>query len=143
MTATAHELPAWECYDLLRDHGVGRLCLVDGGYPIAVPINYRVLDDESERRLVVRTLPNSMVGRYHGPCALEVDDIDLVRGRAWSVIARGVAEPVHGNHRLPDPEPIVAGNRDRWLLIEVAAISGRRFVVADAADGCSVEWQLG
>ena len=90
MTATAHELPAWECYDLLRDHGVGRLCLVDGGYPIAVPINYRVLDDETQRRLVVRTLPNSMVGRYHGPCALEVDDIDLGRGRAWSVIARGV-----------------------------------------------------
>ncbi len=56
MTATAHELPAWECYDLLRDHGVGRLCLVDSGYPITVPINYRVLDDESEQQLVVRTL---------------------------------------------------------------------------------------
>ena len=121
MTATAHELPAWECYDLLRDHGVGRLCLVDGGYPIAVPINYRVLDDESERRLVVRTLPNSMVGRYHGPCALEVDDIDLVRGRAWSVIARGVAEAVHGNHRLPDPEPD-RGRQPRSL----AADRGRR-----------------
>ena len=143
MSATAHEVPAWECYDLLRGHGIGRLCLVDGGYPIAVPINYRLLDDEAHPRLVVRTLPNSMIGRYHGPCSLEVDEIDLTRGRAWSVIARGAAHPAHGDHRLPDPEPIVAGNRDRWIVIDVAAISGRRFVVAEAADGCSVEWQLG
>jgi Pyridoxamine 5'-phosphate oxidase len=142
MPATAHQLPTWECLELLQDHGIGRLCLVDGGYPIAVPINYRLLTGDAGAHLVVRTLPDSMVGRYRGPCALEVDEIDLAHGRAWSVIARGSVQPAHRSHALPDPMPIVAGNRDRWMVIDVAVVSGRRFVLAEAADGCSVEWQL-
>ena len=142
MTATARDMPVWECYELLRNHGVGRLCLIDGGHPVAVPINYRVLDSETQPRLVVRTLATSMVGRYRGPCALEVDDIDLTRERAWSVIARGAAGPVLGDHGLPDPQPLVVGNRERWIIVTVAGISGRRFVVAGTADGCSVDWQL-
>ena len=80
MTATAHELPAWECYGLLSDHGMGRMCLVDGGYPIAVPINYRVLErcrTTAARRAHAAELDGRALPR---PCALEVDDIDLGQG---------------------------------------------------------------
>ena len=142
MPATVHELPAWECFDLLQGHGIGRLCLVDGGYPVAVPVNYRLTAAGGLTRLVVRTRPDSMVGRCRGPCALEVDEIDLERGRAWSVIARGHLQPVHGGHDLPDPAPVIGGNRDRWMVLDVDIVSGRRFALADAPDGCSVEWQI-
>ena len=46
MPATAHELPTWECFELLAGRRIGHLCLVDGGYPIAVPVNYRVVNDD-------------------------------------------------------------------------------------------------
>lgn len=142
MPATAHELPTWECLELLDEHGIGRLCLVDGGYPIAVPINYRLVSGQENPRLVLRTTPDSMVGRHRGPCALEVDEIDLPHGRAWSVIARGSLEPVHGHHQLPDPTPIVGGARERWMVLDVVAISGRYFRIGTADDGWSVDWQI-
>ncbi|MFT3852084.1 MAG: pyridoxamine 5'-phosphate oxidase family protein [Ilumatobacteraceae bacterium] len=143
MPATAHQLPTWECIELLRDHGIGRMCLLDGAYPIAVPINYRVVNDaHGQPRLVVRTTPDALVGKYRGPCALEVDEIDLPHERAWSIIARGTLVPVHGHHELPDPAPIVGGNRSQWMTVDIVAITGRRFVLSDAGDGWSVDWQI-
>jgi len=139
MPATAHQLPAWECLELLAGHGIGRLCLIDAGTPIAVPVNYRL---GSHQQIIVRTAPNSMVGRYRGPCSLEVDDIDIVHERAWSVIARGTLMPVHDAHGLPDPAPLVAGDRNRWMTLDIAVVSGRRFLLADSGDGWSVDWQL-
>ena len=97
MPATVHELPAWECFELLVAHGIGRLCLIDAGSPIAVPVNYRL---GSHQQIIVRTAPNSMVGRYRGPCSLEVDDIDISHERAWSVIA-----PRHRSCRSTTPRP--------------------------------------
>ena len=142
MIATATELPTWDCLALLARSPVGRLCIIDGGCPIALPVNFRVDPDGGQRQLVVRTAPSTVLARYEGPCALEADHIDLVSGRAWSVLVRGTLRHVVGHHQLADPQPLVDLGRTQWLLVEITAISGRRFTVRGADDGYAVDWQF-
>ena len=142
MGATQFEAPQWESLGWLESETVGRLCVLDFGYPLAFPINYRlqhVRDDEY--RIVFRTVPHSVVGRYEGPASLEVDRIDHDRLNAWSVIVRGELRGAIGQIDLPDPSPLLTEGRYRWKVLEVSAVSGRRFTSATADDGFSVDWQ--
>jgi hypothetical protein len=136
------ELTTWESTELLRTRAVGRLCVIDHGYPLAIPINYQVLGSKEDIRLVVRTAPQTILGRYEGPASLEVDDIDLEHGKAWSVIVRGGLRRVTQSPDLPDPHPLLVDGRQLWVVLTLTAISGRRFVIHRAADGFSVGWQL-
>jgi hypothetical protein len=142
MIATATELPTWECLTLLAQTPVGRLCIIDGECPIALPVNFRVDPDAVHRHLVVRTAPSTVLARYEGPCALEADHIDLASGRAWSVLVRGKLRRVVGPHSLVDPEPLLGSSRTQWLDVEIEAISGRRFTVHSTDDGYTVDWQF-
>lgn len=142
MTAEPHQLPNWESLELLRSTTIGRLCVLEGEYPIAMPINYRIVELVGAHAAVVRTAPNTVLARFEGPASLEVDDIDLDAGSAWSVIARGQLHRVLGEHSLPDPRPLVTIDRDQWMMLSISALSGRRFTIEVAADGFSVEWQL-
>jgi hypothetical protein len=119
-----------EALDLLRARDVGRLCVVDGGYPIAVPVNSRLHHDGANPIAVIQTAENTMIARATGNASLEVDDIDLPAGAAWSVIARGALRRAYGDHGLPGTNPVVAADRDQWLTLEIVALSGRRFHVA-------------
>jgi hypothetical protein len=83
-----------------------------------------------------------MLARYEGPSSFEIDDIDLDKGVAWSVIVRGTLRRVAGSYELPDPGPLLDEDRTEWMTLEISAISGRRFVVRAAEDGFSVAWQL-
>ena len=142
MGATQFEAPQWESVAWLESETVGRLCVIDYGYPLAFPINYRfqhVRDDEY--RIVFRTVPHAVVGRYEGPASLEVDWIDDARLNAWSVIVRGELRGAVGQIDLPDPSPLLTEGRHRWKVLEVSSISGRRFTSTTAADGVSVDWQ--
>jgi hypothetical protein len=142
---TPTEMPAWECLQLLGDIGIGRVCVNDAGYPLAFPMNYRVTGEYPATQIVLRTSPDTTIGRYRGRASVEIDDIDLGNGRAWSVIVRGDLQPIHG---LPpyadvasiDPRPIITTGRSRWMSLTVAAISGRRFTAAGAAGDLAVDW---
>ena len=137
------ELMDWQSLELVRGHTIGRLCIIDQGHPIAVPVNYSVSNGGADDlRFFVRTAPGTMLGRYDGPASIEVDDIDLENGSAWSVIARGALHRTIDTDHLPDPAPLISEGRDRWLTMTAFAISGRRFTVSAAADGFSVDWQL-
>jgi hypothetical protein len=141
MDTARFEIPVWESFELLRSRTIGRLCIVEHGYPIAVPINYRIVDADGRPTIVVRTAPDTMLGRYTGLASLEVDEIDLDRATAWSVIVRGGLQRAFGEHHLPDPRPLVGNDRGRWMTLEVAATSGRRFILRPAVDDYFVEWQ--
>ncbi len=143
MTATAYELPAWESFQLLRTATIGRLCVIEHGYPIAVPVNYRILERDGEHIVVVRTAPHTLVARYRGLASLEVDHIDLEGGEAWSVIVRGELHRVLGEHTLPDPQPMVTVDRNQWLTLRIDSMSARKFMIESSDDGFSVEWQFG
>jgi Pyridoxamine 5'-phosphate oxidase len=142
MHAARYEIPIWESLELLRTANVGRLCVIEHGYPIAVPINFRIVGTEADSHIVVRTAPDSLIGRYQGPASLEVDEIQLDKGTAWSVIVRGTLSKALESSHLPDPKPLLTVGRHQWVILQTSAISGRRFVVAPADDGYSVEWAL-
>ncbi len=142
MDAQRIELTSWESTELLRTRSVGRVCVIDHGYPLAIPINYQVVGSKDDVSIVVRTAPHTILGRYEGLASLEVDDVDLEFGTAWSVILRGTLRRIAGEHALPDPSRLVTDNRQQWITLTKSAISGRRFVVRKAVDGFSVAWQL-
>jgi len=141
MGATQFEAPQWESVAWLESDTVGRLCVVDFGYPLAFPINYRLLRDSENFRIVFRAAPHSVVGRYEGLASLEVDHIDDARLNAWSVIVRGELRSAVGQVDLPDTFPLLTEGRNSWKLLEVSSISGRRFTSTTSADGFSVDWQ--
>jgi hypothetical protein len=142
MGAQRCELPTWESMDLLRARGVGRVCIIEQGCPLAIPINYRVVGDGCDVRVVIVTAPDTMLGRYEGLGSLEVDEVDLDKGSAWSVIARGVLIREPDSSLLPDTHPLLSEGRYRWMTLRVTAVSGRRFNVRPATGGLAVDWQL-
>ena len=139
MTAARVELDDWECMKLLGGQTVGRLCIVEHGYPLAFPLNYRVLDEPT--RMVFRSDPSSAIGRYGGPASLEVDHIDTLGPTAWSVIVRGTLRRAVEHHELPDTHPLVTTGRFQWVVLEVTSMSGRRFTAQPQEDAFAVEWQ--
>jgi hypothetical protein len=141
MGATEFEAPQWECLAWLDNETVGRLCVLDLGYPLAFPINYRMVQGGEAYRFVFRAVTHSAVGRYVGPASLEVDQIDSSRRNAWSVIARGELRDATGHTDLPDTYPLLTEGRNRWKVLDVISISGRRFTSTTPADGFSVDWQ--
>jgi nitroimidazol reductase NimA-like FMN-containing flavoprotein (pyridoxamine 5'-phosphate oxidase superfamily) len=142
MNAHRSEIPAWECLALVRHQQIGRVCIIDHGVPLTFPVNYRLIGSDQESQVVIRTAPATLIGQYEGPASFEVDQIDVGQRRAWSVILRGKLRRISGAHELPDPEPWLADNRHQWLVLDVAAISGRRFVGVPTQDGFSVDWQF-
>jgi Pyridoxamine 5'-phosphate oxidase len=135
-------MPTWECYELAESSPVGRLCFLDGGTPIAYPVSFRVHHMDGVSFIVMRTGTESLMAKYNGPASFGIDHIDVEAGTAWSVLCRGVVRRSHETDTLPVPVPWTAVGEHVWLLLEVATISGRRFVARDANDGFSVEWQL-
>jgi hypothetical protein len=131
----------WESRTWLESETVGRLCVVDSEYPLAFPINYRTIRDGEAYRIVFRTIRHSAMGRYTGPASLEVDQIDSSRRNAWSVIVRGELRDAVDHDDLPDSHPLVTEDRNRWKVLDVVAISGRRFESTSAEDRFSVDWQ--
>lgn len=141
MSAERVELPTWESLSLLRSQQVGRMCVVDHGFPLALPLNYKVIGPDDACQVVVRTGPQTIIGRSEGPASLEVDVVDDEARVAWSVIVRGQLRHVSGAHGLPDPGPWLDG-RHHWMVLTSTAVTGRRFVGVPGADVFSVDWQL-
>lgn len=135
MTTARFQIARHECIDLLESHVVGRLCVIDSEYPLAFPVNYRVVRAEQEVSVIVQAAPSAAIARYEGPASIEVDQIDLATGTAWSLIARGRLSRVLGAHDLPPTEPLVSTGRTQWIRLDVVAISGRRFRVKDVPTG--------
>ena len=143
MTVTQRaDMPTWECYDLIGACSVGRLCFLDGDTPIALPVSFKLHRAADASYIVVRTGRSSLISRCVGPASFEVDDIDVGACSAWSVLLRGSVRASHANDQLPMPDPWIVDGRHAWLLLEITAVSGRRFVARDATDGFSVEWQF-
>lgn len=141
MSAERYELQAWECLSLVRSKNVGRACIIDHGYPLALPVNYLVVGSEQASQVVIRTAASTLLGRYDGPASIEIDEIDEEAREAWSVIVRGKLRHVTGAHGLPDPGPWLDG-RHHWMVMDATAISGRRFTGRPGDEGYAVEWEL-
>jgi hypothetical protein len=142
MTASRFELQRWECRALAESQRVGRVCIIDHGTPVALPVNIVVIGVEDAPQIVIRTAPDTLLGRSQGPASVLVDHLDLEHGDAWSVIARGTLHHVVGGHGLPDSHPLVDSDRHHWMLLDVTAWSGRRFVITSDPASTFVDWEL-
>jgi transcriptional regulator with XRE-family HTH domain len=119
------------CWERLDGGGVGRVIFDDDTGPVALPVNYRVVDG----RFVVRTGEGSLAQavRSHRPVSLEVDHLDEVAGVGWSVLVRGEATEVTDPRELADlaAVPIVpwaGGDRHVTVRLEPSQLTGRQIV---------------
>ena len=110
MGAIRYHIPRSECIERLAAESVGRLCFIDHGYPLAFPVNYRLVDPRRADRIVFRTSSTALLARYEGPSSLEVDQISPhSRGRGVSSCAVGSATP-EASRIFPIPSRWPAAN---------------------------------
>lgn len=124
------DLTVDECVELLSTGLVGRVAFQSPSGIQLIPVNYAMDGDA----IVWRTSPYSQLGT-HAPgheVAFEVDDLDFEEKRAWSVVARGVAQIVDDPdevaeiRRVEDPLPWAAGQRHLYIRLQWNTIDGRR-----------------
>lgn len=129
-----------ECKSLLRSSQVGRIAVVIDGFPIVLPVNYRVVETTGTETspstwIALRTRPGNVIDRGSMNVAFEIDAIDAPRRQGWSVLVRGTlhhVDPDAADFRERfDPEPWPATEREAWLVIEPFAITGRRLVAEE------------
>lgn len=117
------------CLKHLRSEQVGRLAIVADGFPIVLPITYRLLETSSSTWVALRTRSGNVIDQASMNVAFEIDGIDAAHHRGWSVLVRGMLQHVDpdaaGFRERFDPQPWMATDRDAWLIIEPFSITGR------------------
>jgi hypothetical protein len=130
------ELDDDECLRRLASCDIGRLAVVVGHYPQVFLVNYR-LDDFV---VVLRThFGTKLNAANHANVGFQVDHIDAVNHRGWSVLIQGMAEDI--TDRVADPiaersrdlgvTPWVPGDQPRLVRIIPAHITGRELTAAE------------
>jgi hypothetical protein len=107
----AEELDLDTCLDRLRAHTVGRVGVLVEGFPLVLPVNYRLMETAGRTWVVLRTRTGNVIDTASERVAFEIDGIDAFRERF-------------------DPEPWL-GERDSWLMIEPFSITGRELRAAE------------
>jgi uncharacterized protein len=133
---TATEIERAECLALLSAHAVGRLCVMDDGYPAAFPVNYRfVLESADTPVVITRVRSGGVLDAVGTRATFQLDSVKPMNETGWSVLARGTLRDGNANDapdwlRYWNPRPWV-GPRDRWLYLPIHHITGRRLAAAD------------
>jgi len=128
VTMAIEDLAAEACWTRLAQVPTGRLCFVDGGEPMVLPLNH-VVDGHS---IVVRTASGTAPHRLAegATVAFEADATLPATCEGWSVVVRGLLAEVTdeqelaGLRRLP-LHPWASGRRDHYLRLRPWAITGR------------------
>jgi nitroimidazol reductase NimA-like FMN-containing flavoprotein (pyridoxamine 5'-phosphate oxidase superfamily) len=131
------ELTPEECRILLGLASVGRIAFVVDDYPMVLPVNYRVVNDDAGIMALVRTRPGNSIDRAPSHVALEIDGIDHEHHRAWSVLVRGRLHHIDEDAAvriatLFDADPWPHEHRTSWLVISGEVVTGRRLESPEA-----------
>ena len=116
------------CLQLLRSRSVGRLAYVArASVPDVVPVNY-VMDGED---VLIRSGPGPKLqaAERRDVVAFEVDHIDEVAHRGWSVVVHGTARRLsaaEAAHLPVDARPWTVGPRSHVIRVRPQRITGRR-----------------
>lgn len=118
-----------ECRRLLGVRGVGRVGVYTSEGPAIIPVNYLVAGGD----IAFRTAGGTVLARAVGTeAAFEVDRIDDVAARGWSVLAVGELEAVADAGELQDRAaathsfPWAGGERTHWMKLTPVRLTGRR-----------------
>ncbi len=109
--------------------GWGGWCSTESRGPVALPVNYRILDGD----VVFRTapIPELTANLKVGQVSFEVDHIDEALAEGWSVLISGTGHVVvdPGERRQVEAvgvEPWAGGDRDVYIRIAPTQVTGRR-----------------
>jgi hypothetical protein len=118
-----------QCRGYLGSRGVGRLVFTEPRGPVAVPVNYAILDGD----IVVRTSGRGSLPALAGQArvSFEVDRLDEALAEGWSVLVSGQAHVVTVPAELETVrslgiQPWAGGERDTYIRIVIADATGRR-----------------
>jgi nitroimidazol reductase NimA-like FMN-containing flavoprotein (pyridoxamine 5'-phosphate oxidase superfamily) len=119
-----------ECWELLATVSIGRVAVAEPREsPTVLPVNY-VVDG---RTIVFRSDEGSKLHELrHWPVSFEVDQIDSVNRRGWSVLVRGRPQIELGQYGHREVEPWATGEKRFWVRIVPTQITGRRLALPDA-----------
>ncbi len=117
------------CLKHLRSEVVGRVAVVIDGFPLVLPVNYRLVETLGLTWVALRTRPGNVIDQASDKVAFEIDGVDPSHHRGWSVLVRGTllvidTEAASFRERF-DSEPWLTTERDAWLVIEPFSITGR------------------
>jgi len=123
-------LEADDCVALLETTPIGRVAFVRKGRLSVLPVNYAWTDDT----IVFRTITGEKLdaAKDFSDVAFEVDEWDVRNRSGWSVLVRGVAEPVTEWAEVEQLEQIGLVPwaheewRRMWVRIVPSKITGRR-----------------
>jgi hypothetical protein len=126
-----HVLDPDESLRHLDGGGIGRAVFDDDDGPVALPVNYKMVDGALVFRTGDGTIATAL--RAGHPLSVEVDHLDEVQGEGWSVLVRGTATEVTDPGRLAELadlhiEPWADGDRHTVVVLEPATVTGRRIV---------------
>lgn len=118
-----------ECRALVAPGGIGRIVFVDGGIPVALPVNFRILGDD----IIFRTEAASTVLAHllEQKVSFEVDHLDEALIDGWSVLISGtgrvVVDPTEYELvKSLDVSPWAGGGRDAFVRLVPDRVTGRR-----------------
>ncbi len=118
-----------ECRAMVAPGGVGRFVYSDEQGPVAVPVNFRVLDGD----IVFRTDSKAMILAVTSgqEVSFEVDQLDEALTEGWSVLlagpARVIADPVEIDEaRSLGLAPWAGGERRTHVRLVPRQVTGRR-----------------
>lgn len=128
-TAELEVMDRGACLELIRRGGVGRVVFVDSRGPVALPVNFRLLDDD----ILLRTGEGSIRAAVEatGIVSLEADHLDDTLGEGWSVLVTGHGVVVTDPDELRRADEVhieswAGGQRPTTVRLVAEEITGRR-----------------
>jgi nitroimidazol reductase NimA-like FMN-containing flavoprotein (pyridoxamine 5'-phosphate oxidase superfamily) len=125
MSSEVIELSTGDCERLLASQDIGRIAVVENGYPLVFPINYKMALFGGKLVIAIRTRPDNVIDHPGRPVCFEIDGVDPSHDGGWSVLVRGMLVETSPDPDR-DPNPIDSYHRDAWRVIVPTRISGRR-----------------
>ena len=115
------------CRELIRPGGVGRIVFSEPRGPVALPVNFRVVDDN----VIFRTAPLPEFTSSLPLVSFEVDHIDEALAEGWSVLISGQGHVIVDPSELQRAQaagvaPWAGGERDIYVRIVPTEVTGRR-----------------
>ena len=125
-------LDSESCAALISGGGIGRVIFHEPRGPVALPVNFRVLDGA----VIFRTSSSASLAKAveaapDGELSFEVDHIDNALTEGWSVIVTGEAQVISDPQerdlaRSTGVAPWAGGTKEAYIRIMPKEMTGRR-----------------
>jgi nitroimidazol reductase NimA-like FMN-containing flavoprotein (pyridoxamine 5'-phosphate oxidase superfamily) len=135
--AELEELSERACGVLLGAAAVGRIAFVVDGLPVILPVNYRLLIDDSGMSIVLRARAGHTIDAAGRQVAFQIDGIDHQHHQGWSVLVRGELRHLDDLEieqviERFDPKPWPQQPRTSWLVIKAYLVTGRKLEAVES-----------